>query len=99
MDQQQWDKLEHIVTVELEDFKDIYMVRSDGVTVNARPLKTHLHMLKCFLLRLKRHIIPFIVPPLKMMFCCLRRVLLMSTSALTSRLKIMHQPLFRQWFA
>jgi hypothetical protein len=55
MDQQHRDKLEHVVTVELEDFKDIYKVRSDGVTVKARPLKTHLHMLKCFLLWFKRH--------------------------------------------
>jgi hypothetical protein len=55
MDQQQSDKLEHVVTVELEDFKDIYMVRSDGPTDKARPLKTHLCMLKCFLLWCKRH--------------------------------------------
>jgi hypothetical protein len=54
MDQQQWDKLEHVV-VELEDFKDIYTVRSDGVTIKAWPLKTPLRMLKCFLLWFNRH--------------------------------------------
>jgi hypothetical protein len=41
--------------VYLEDFKDIYMVRSDGFTVKARSLKTHLRMLMCFLLWFKRH--------------------------------------------
>jgi hypothetical protein len=51
MDQQQWEKkLEHVVTVEFEDFKDIYTVRSEGLAV-----KTHLHMLNCFLLWFKRH--------------------------------------------
>jgi hypothetical protein len=47
--------LEHVVTVELEEFKDICTVRSDGDTVKAWTLKTHLHMLKCFLLCFKRH--------------------------------------------
>jgi hypothetical protein len=55
MDQQQWEKLEHVVTVELEDFKDIYTIRSDCGTVKDRPLKTHLRMLKCFLLWFKQH--------------------------------------------
>jgi hypothetical protein len=41
--------------VELEDFKDIYTVSSDGVTVKAWPLKTHLRMLQCFLLWFKWH--------------------------------------------
>jgi hypothetical protein len=52
-DQQQWEKMEHVVAVELEEFKDIYMVRSDGATVTARPLKTHLCMLKFVLLWFK----------------------------------------------
>jgi hypothetical protein len=54
-DQQQWDKLEHVVTMELEESKDIYMVRSDGFTIKACPLKSHLHMLKCFLLYFKHY--------------------------------------------
>jgi hypothetical protein len=59
MDQQKSEKLEHIVTVELEDFRDIYTVRSNGVTVKAWPLKTHLRMLKFFLLWFKWHIHSF----------------------------------------
>jgi hypothetical protein len=55
IDQQQWEKLEHFVTVDLEDFKDIYTVRSGGVTVKEWPLKTYLCMLKCFLLWFKWH--------------------------------------------
>jgi hypothetical protein len=35
--------------------KDIYTVRNYGVTVKVQPLKTHLHMLKCFLLWFKWH--------------------------------------------
>jgi hypothetical protein len=35
-------------------FKDIHMVRSDDFTIKAHPLKTHLCMLKCFVLYFKR---------------------------------------------
>jgi hypothetical protein len=31
MDQQQWEKLEHVFIVDFEEFTDIYTVRSDGV--------------------------------------------------------------------
>jgi hypothetical protein len=55
IDQQQWEKLEHIVTVALEEFRDIHTVKSDGYTVKAQPLKTHFHMLKGFLLWFKQH--------------------------------------------
>jgi hypothetical protein len=55
IDQQKMDKLEHVVTMELEVFKDIHTVRSDAFTIKARPLKTLLRMLKCFLLYFKRY--------------------------------------------
>jgi hypothetical protein len=55
IDQQQWDKLEHVVTKELEEFKGIHTVRSDGFAIKARPLKTHLRMLKCFLLYFRHY--------------------------------------------
>jgi hypothetical protein len=55
IDQQQWEKLEHVVTVEFEKFKDIHTVKSDGYTVKARPLKTQFRMLKGFLLWFKVH--------------------------------------------
>jgi hypothetical protein len=41
--------------MELEEFKDIHTVRSDGFTIKACPLKTHLRILKCFLLYFKRY--------------------------------------------
>jgi hypothetical protein len=44
-----------VVTMELEEFKDIHTVRSDGFTIKARPMKTHLRMLKCFLPYFKRY--------------------------------------------
>jgi hypothetical protein len=47
--------LEHVVTVELEEFKDIYTVGSDDVTVKDQPLKTNLFMMKGFLLWFKWH--------------------------------------------
>jgi hypothetical protein len=55
IDQKQWDKLEHVVTIDLEEFNDVHFVRCDGFTIKARPLKTHLRMLKCCLLNFKRY--------------------------------------------
>jgi hypothetical protein len=93
-DQQQREKLEHVVTVELEDFKDIHMVRSDGVTVKAQPLTSHLRMLKCFLLWFKQHNRSFYCTTSEDDVLLLKKrriVLLMSTSARRSMLRIMQR--------
>jgi hypothetical protein len=44
IDQQQRENLEHVVTVELEEFKDIHTVKSDGYLVKARPSR---HIFPC----------------------------------------------------
>ena len=54
IDQQQWTKLIHVTTIGVDEVKDFYTVRNDGVTFEAKPMMIHLRIFKCFLLYYKR---------------------------------------------
>ena len=52
--QQQWMKLEHLTTIGIDEIKDFFTVKDDGMTYEAKPLMIHLRFFKCFLLYHKR---------------------------------------------
>jgi hypothetical protein len=86
--------LVHVVTVELEEFKDIHTVRSDGVTIKSWPLKTHCYMLKCFLLWFKQHNGAFYCTTSEDVVLLLKKNVFDEYVLLRSMLKIMQQPIF-----
>jgi hypothetical protein len=52
--QKQWKKLFQVTSISVGDVKDFYTVKKDGISVDEKPLKIHVRMLKCFLLYYKR---------------------------------------------
>ena len=52
--QQNWTKLFHVTTIGIDEVKDFHTVKKDGISMDGKPLMTHLRMLKGFLLYFKR---------------------------------------------
>lgn len=54
IDQQGWSDLVDITTIGIDEIKDFFTVKDDGVTYDAKPMLVHLRLFKCFMLYYKR---------------------------------------------
>jgi hypothetical protein len=52
--QKQWEKLFQVTNIKVDDIKDFHTVKNDGISLDEKPLMTHLRMLKCLLVYYKR---------------------------------------------
>ena len=52
--QKKWNKLCQVTNISVDDIKDFHTVKKDGISMDEKPLMTHLRMLKGFLLYYKR---------------------------------------------
>ena len=54
IEQQGWTKLIHVTTIGIDEVKDFYTVKDDGMTFEAKPMLIHVRLFKAFLLFYKR---------------------------------------------